>query len=117
VISTYDGSASTLKVNGPANPVQSTSTLASTLTVESSGSSLSDQRPLIQNVTNIPAKTISFTVHTVDGIGPFSKDASGAYSKSLVFQWPSKPPNSHWATGETIQTDMVSVRFFLHVKV
>ena len=98
-------------------PMASTSTLSSAYTMDSFGSSL-DQRPLLQPVTNdLPAKTTTLTVAAVESPGPFVKDSSGIYSKSLTLQWPAAKSGSHWAMGETMQTDMINVRFFTRVKV
>lgn len=100
------------------NPYYSTSTLRSGYTADSLTPSAMEHRPLLQPITtDFPAKTVTLTVHAVDGIGHFIKDSHGAFSKTLTFQWPGQRPNSHWAMGETMQTEMVSVRFFLHVKV
>ncbi|KAH8117491.1 hypothetical protein DFH11DRAFT_1817426 [Phellopilus nigrolimitatus] len=81
-------------------------------------SSVAEQRPLITPVmTDLPAKTVSLTVAHVDSTGAFTKDSSGMYSKSLTLQWPASKSNSHWAMGETMQTEMIRIRFFIHVKI
>lgn len=96
----------------------SLTSLSSAITTDSTSSSRADERPLLTPImTDLPAKTVSLTVAHVDSTGPFSKDPSGAYSKSLTLQWPASKSNSHWAMGETMQTEMIRVRFFIHVKV
>ena len=93
---------------------QSMTSLASSYTTESS----TEQRPLLMPLqTDLPPKTISLTVAHVDSTGAFQKDATGTYAKSLTLQWPANKSNSHWAMGETMQTEMIKVRFFTHVKV
>lgn len=79
---------------------------------------VNEQRPLLPTtMADLPAKTVSLTVAHVESSGAFRKDASGVYSKSLTLQWPASKSNSHWAMGETMQTEMIRVRFFIHVKV
>ena len=95
-------------------------TIQSTRSVESTATlNTNDQRPLLPPATmaDMPAKTISLTVAHVESPGTFRKDASGVYSTSLTLQWPAPKSNSRWATGVTMQTDMIRVRFFIHVKV
>lgn len=112
-------SYSYLPQNGHMSPsaATSTTTLASTFSADTYSSS-SDRRPLLQPiVTNIPAKTVSYNVAGVDSSGPFARDSAGVYSKTLTFQWPAAKSNSHWAMGETMQTELINVRFFIHIKV
>lgn len=83
-----------------------------------SASTTTDERPLLSPImTDLPAKTISLTVAHVDSTGAFTRDASGAYTKTMSLQWPANKSNSHWAMGETMQTEMIRVRFFIHIKV
>lgn len=102
-----------LQIPRPNNMSQSFTSLASTYTTESA----SEQRPLIPLQTDLPPKTISLTVAHVDSSGAFQKDDTGTYAKSLTLQWPASKSNSHWAMGETMQTEMIKIRFLAHVKV
>lgn len=83
----------------------------------------SEARPLLPQSSSsasievLPTKTIAHTIAEVDTSGPFSKSDSSVWSKTLTFQWPTPKSNSRWAIGETIRSDLVSVRFFLRVKV
>ncbi|KAL5511510.1 hypothetical protein ACEPAH_4727 [Sanghuangporus vaninii] len=95
----------------------SLTSLSSTYT-SYSASTTTDERPLLNPImTDLPAKTISLTVAHVDSTGAFTKDPSGAYTKTMTLQWPASKSNSHWAMGETMQTEMIRVRFFIHVKI
>ncbi|KAH6919042.1 hypothetical protein BKA70DRAFT_1249102 [Coprinopsis sp. MPI-PUGE-AT-0042] len=47
----------------------------------------------------------------------FTRDPQGIWSKTLTLQWPASKSHSRWAIGETINSDLVSVRFFVRVKV
>ena len=111
-----DASTSTAHLLSPRAQVlsQSMTSLASSYATETP----SEHRPLLMPLqTDLPPKTISLTVAHVDSAGAFQKDATGAYIKSLTLQWPANKSNSHWAMGETMQTEMIKVRFFTHVKV
>lgn len=95
----------------------SVASLSTTYTAESFGSSV-EQRPLLPPLmTDLPAKTTSLTVAHVDSTGPFKKEITGEYRKSLTLKWPASKSNSHWAMGETMRTELINVRFFVHVKV
>lgn len=99
------------------DPSPSLLSLQSARSADSSANA-SEQRPLLPaTMADMPAKIISLTVAHVESSGAFRKDASGVYSKSLTLQWPAPKSNSHWAMGETMQTEMIRVRFFIHVKV
>ncbi|EAU88046.2 hypothetical protein CC1G_10819 [Coprinopsis cinerea okayama7 len=45
----------------------------------------------------------------------FTRDSRGIWSKTLTLQWPASKSHSRWAIGETINSDLVSVRFFITV--
>lgn len=47
----------------------------------------------------------------------FTRDPKGIWSKTLTLQWPASKSHSRWAIGETINSDLVSVQFFVRVKV
>ncbi|KAF9264854.1 hypothetical protein L218DRAFT_899979 [Marasmius fiardii PR-910] len=49
--------------------------------------------------------------------GPFSRSTSGLWSKTLTFQWPSVKSPGRWAIGESIQSDIIAVKFYVRVKV
>lgn len=65
----------------------------------------------------LPKKTNSHTIAEVESSGPFQRSDSGVWNKTLTVQWPSAKSNSRWAIGETIKSQLVSVRFFLRIKV
>jgi hypothetical protein len=101
------------RASSPSFSAASTITVNDTLPLiprrPSSASSTSTERSL-------KAKTVTTSVAGVDPSGRFSKDAEGVWSKTIVFPWPASR-SSRWAIGETIQSDMVSVRFFARIKV
>ncbi|KAJ3883754.1 hypothetical protein F5051DRAFT_457354 [Lentinula edodes] len=76
----------------------------------SSVSLASDVRPLLGD---FPLRLFC----TSESSGPFSQAENGIWSKTLTVQWPSAKPSSRWGIGETIHSDLVSVRFFARVKI
>lgn len=95
---------------------------ASSLSVYSADSS----RPLLQRheySTDEPLPVPSGdrgTTHIfahAESAGRFSRDSSGVWRHNLTFSWPDTKSNSRWAVGESVQTGLASVKFFLRVKV
>jgi hypothetical protein len=64
-----------------------------------------------------PFKTITLSVAGVESSGRFACDDEGVWTKTLTFQWPSAKSSTRWAMGETMRTDLASVKFFVRVKV
>ncbi|KAI0831109.1 hypothetical protein BC628DRAFT_1486548 [Trametes gibbosa] len=61
-------------------------------------------------------KTLTATLVSVDS-NSFTCDRSGVWTKTLTLQWPENRGHYRWATGETMQSDFASVRFFVRTKV
>lgn len=74
-------------------------------------------RPLISQPAQLPGKGITQCVAGVESSGRFAADDYGVCSKTLTLQWPSVKSQARWALGETLQTELASVRFFVRVKV
>jgi hypothetical protein len=72
--------------------------------------------PPIQTL-DIPLKTISTSVAGVESSGRFTQDTDGVWSKTLTLQWPATKSSSRWTIGETVQSELVTVRFFVKAKV
>jgi hypothetical protein len=64
-----------------------------------------------------PFKTITHSVVGVESSGRFACDDEGVWTKTLTFQWPCAKSSTRWAMGETMQTGLASVKFFVRVKV
>ncbi|KAJ7738502.1 hypothetical protein DFH07DRAFT_701570, partial [Mycena maculata] len=47
--------------------------------------------------------------------GLFARADSGVWSKTLTLQWPAAKSHSRWAIGETIESELVSVKFIIVV--
>ncbi|KAJ3811540.1 hypothetical protein F5876DRAFT_39439 [Lentinula aff. lateritia] len=93
----------------------------------SSVSLASDVRPLLpqpqysrdrsDSSESLVGKPIVLPIAASESSGPFSQAENGIWSKTLTVQWPSAKPSSRWGIGETIHSDLVSVRFFARVKI
>lgn len=91
----------------------------------STSSVATEVQPLINRTTPssssllqvLPKKTISHTIAEVESSGPFARSDSGVWSKTLTIEWPAPKSSGRWAIGETIRSQLVSVRFFLRVKI
>ena len=64
-----------------------------------------------------PCKVVTNPIASAESSGNFVRDQNGVYSKTLTLQWPSAKSRSLWAIGETVTSDLVSVKFFLRTKV
>lgn len=60
-------------------------------------------------------KSTSTTVVTSEAL-EFSFDSTGALSKTITAQWPPRKQHS-WTIGETMNSDFVTVRFYIHLRV
>ena len=129
-ISSLNGSTCTLSPQDP-SPSRATSSMSlyssstlcadsptTTLLRESSLSSLTDSSLSSLVVpTEVPPRIISNSVVEVDPSGQFVRDKNGFWNNDFTFQWPTAKSYSRWAMGETLQTELASVRFFVRVKV
>ncbi|KAH7912141.1 hypothetical protein BJ138DRAFT_1084200 [Hygrophoropsis aurantiaca] len=88
-----------------------------------SASSLStdnDTRPLLHQQTgsnhSASDRTATHIFAHVESSARFSRDSTGVWKQTLNFSWPDAKSSNRWAVGETLQTDMASVKFFVRVK-
>lgn len=47
----------------------------------------------------------------------FTRDPRGLWSSTITLEWPASKSHSRWAIGETISSDLVSVKYYIRVKV
>lgn len=97
--------------------------------ISSSSSVLSDNdtRPLLPQhqsstpnpspLNNASERTTAHIFAHIESSHRFTRDSTGTWRQTLNFSWPDARPSSRWAVGETLQTGMASVRFFIRVKV
>ncbi|KAJ7063135.1 hypothetical protein C8F01DRAFT_58658 [Mycena amicta] len=78
--------------------------------------------PLSSTVTLQPPdsrSTASLLVNSIaaaESSGHFSLSDSGVWRQTLTLQWPAAKSHSRWSIGESIESDLVSVRFFARLK-
>ncbi|KAF9480089.1 hypothetical protein BDN70DRAFT_643272 [Pholiota conissans] len=63
------------------------------------------------------AKVIVNPIAGAESSGSFSRDSRGMWSKTLTLQWPAPKSHSRWAIGETISSELVSVKYFVRAKI
>ncbi|KAJ7752027.1 hypothetical protein B0H16DRAFT_1547146 [Mycena metata] len=106
---------------------QRTSSSSSSLMSYSPASSYKEPSTHLSSSTTLQASdsrsspnNASYLVNSVVGTessGLFSRADSGVWSKTLTLQWPAAKSHSRWAIGETIESELVSVKFFVRVKI
>lgn len=86
-----------------------------------------DARPLLPRhqssvtnaspMNNASERTTAHIFAHIESSHRFTRDSTGTWRQTLNFSWPDTRPSSRWTVGETLQTSMASVRFFIRVKV
>lgn len=64
-----------------------------------------------------PSKTVVNPIAGTESSGHFARDNNGVWCKTLTLQWPAVKSHSRWAIGETIQSELVSVQYFVRTKI
>ncbi|KAG1754429.1 hypothetical protein EDB19DRAFT_1666409 [Suillus lakei] len=92
----------------------------------STSSLISDTRPLLQQhqssapstspLTHPSERTTTHIFAHLESSHRFTRDSTGTWHQTLTFSWPDASPSSRWTVGETLQTGMASIRFFVRVK-
>jgi hypothetical protein len=66
---------------------------------------------------SVQTKLVINTLAEAESSGHFTPDVNGIWNKTMTLQWPAAKSQSRWAVGETMQSEIVSVRYFVRVKV
>ncbi|KAF9533487.1 hypothetical protein CPB83DRAFT_873536 [Crepidotus variabilis] len=111
----YDDIAAESASLNSSNPTITPGTVYTSVASPPSGSNSSPLPPHSSQFTN--AKVVAHTIASVESSGSFSQDSNGILSKTLTLQWPASKSRYRWAIGETISSDLVSVRFFVRTKI
>lgn len=92
----------------------------------STSSLISDTRPLLSQqqssvpstplVTHTSERTTTHIFAHLESSHRFTRDSTGTWRQTLTFSWPDVSPSSRWTVGETLQTRMASIKFFIRVK-
>ncbi|OAX36607.1 hypothetical protein K503DRAFT_772352 [Rhizopogon vinicolor AM-OR11-026] len=112
--------------SGDITSAESSSNDLHCLSSSSSVMSDNDARPLlphhqspVPNASPLNNASERITTHIfahLESSHRFNRDSTGTWHQTLNFSWPDTRPSSRWAVGETLQTSMASVRFFIRVK-
>lgn len=96
-------------------------------TMYPSSLSISSETPLLpstpstssnpQTAQNPSLKNIVNPIAGAESSGRFSHDGKGTWTKTLTLQWPAAKSHSRWAIGETITSELVTVKYFIRAKV
>lgn len=94
--------------------------------LSSTSSLISDTRPLLpqqqssvpstSSVTHTSERTTAHIFAHLESSHRFTRDSTGTWRQTLTFSWPDASPSSRWTVGETLQTGMASIRFFIRAK-
>ncbi|KAG6886004.1 hypothetical protein C0993_006120 [Termitomyces sp. T159_Od127] len=93
-----------------------------------SSTSFASDRPLLSHASpavpitsssssTLPSKLVLTSITASESTGQFVRNDQGIWTRTVTLQWPAAKSQSRWAIGETIQSELVSVRFFARVKV
>ncbi|KDR81810.1 hypothetical protein GALMADRAFT_152624 [Galerina marginata CBS 339.88] len=80
----------------------------------------SETANLLPNSPPSSSSSVKVIVNPIAGVessGNFARDANGIWSKTLTLQWPAAKSHSRWAIGETISSELVSVKYFIRSKI
>ncbi|KAH9952192.1 hypothetical protein B0H21DRAFT_716122 [Amylocystis lapponica] len=72
--------------------------------------------PYLTSPVDVPERTLTMSVVSAECTG-FTCDSAGTWSKTLTLQWPTSKSQSRWALGETMHSELASVRFFIKIRV
>lgn len=108
----------------PLFEVSSTPSLSSsspTITLGTAPSSsltiASESTPLLHPNFSASTKLVVNPIAGTESSGNLFRDENGVWSRTLTLQWPAVKSHSLWAVGETISSDLVTVKYFVRTKV
>jgi hypothetical protein len=94
---------------------------SSTLSLSSIHSSsltiASESTPLLHPNFITSTKLVVNPIVGTESSGTLSRDEDGVWSRTLTLQWPTVKSPSLWAIGETISSDLATVKYFIRTKV
>ena len=85
--------------------------------LSSSLSITSESTPLLHPNANASMKLVVNPIAGTESSGDLFRDENGVWSRTLTLQWPAVKSHSLWAVGETISSDLVTVKYFVRTKV
>ena len=109
----FDPMSSTpsLSSSNPSPTITPGTALSSSLTIAS------ESTPLLHPNSSASTKLVVNPIAGTESSGNLYRDESGVWSRTLTLQWPAVKSHSLWAVGETISSDLVTVKYFIRTKV
>lgn len=89
--------------------------LSSSLTIASESTPLLHPNSSASN--SSPTKLVVNPIAGTESSAGLFRDENGVWSRTLTLQWPAVKSHSLWAVGETISSDLVTVKYFIRTKV
>ena len=77
----------------------------------------SESTPLLHPNSSTSTKLVVNPIAGTESSGNLFRDENGVWSRTLTLQWPAVKSHSLWAIGETISSDLVTVKYFVRTKV
>lgn len=77
----------------------------------------SESTPILHPNSTNSTKLVVNPIAGTESSGTLYRDENGVWSRTLTLQWPAAKSHSLWAVGETISSDLVSVKYFVRTKV
>ena len=90
--------------------------LSSSVTIASESTPLLHPNSSAPNSSPSTKLVVNPIAGTESSAGLF-RDDNGVWSRTLTLQWPAVKSHSLWAVGETISSDLVTVKYFIRTKV
>ena len=104
--------------------VSSTPSLSSSTSTTTLGTALSssltlasESTPLLHPNSSASTKLVVNPIAGTESSGNLFRDENGVWSRTLTLQWPAVKSHSLWAVGETISSELVTVKYFVRTKV
>ena len=98
-------------------PSLSSSTITPGTAPSSSLTVPSESTPLLHPNLSPSTKLVVNPIAGTESSGNLFRDENGVWSRTLTLQWPAVKSHSLWAVGETISSDLVTVKYFIRTKV
>jgi hypothetical protein len=107
----FDESSSTPSLSSSTPTIVPDTALSSSLTIAS------ESTPLLHPSSSTLTKLVVNPIAGTESSAGLFRDENGVWSRTLTLQWPAVKSHSLWAVGETISSDLVTVKYFVRSKV
>jgi hypothetical protein len=107
----FDAVSSTPSLSSSSPTITPGTALSSSLTIAS------ESTPLLHPNSSASVKLVVNPIAGTESSGNLLRDENGVWSRTLTLQWPAVKSHSLWAVGETISSELVTVKYFVRTKV